>query len=142
MNTVKASISVGEASIQLEGPQEFVGKYLDQYQPLVLKWHELPTSRVKEAKASETKSKEAEAPKKTRGGKPKVGPSCGDRIRTLIDENYFTEPRTCSEVTKWLKDQKSITYGDNQVAASLSSIIKSGKLRRFTEAGKYNYTNP
>ena len=140
MDTVKASISVGDASIQLEGSQEFVEKYLDQYASLIQRWHELPKPRAEAAKVSEAKKEEA-APKRTRVVSPK-GTSCGDRIRALIDENYFAETRGVSEITNWLKDQKGATYNVNQVAAALTHIIRSGKLRRIKEAGGYKYTNP
>ena len=140
MDTAKASISVGDASIQLEGSQEFVEKYLDQYASLIQRWYELPKSRAETAKASESKKEEA-APKRTRVVMPK-GASCGDRIRTLIDENYFAEPKGASEITKWLKDQKGVTYNVNQVTASLTGIIRSQKLRRVKDAGVYKYINP
>lgn len=140
MDTVKAVISIGEASIQLEGSQEFVEKYLDQYHPLIERWHELPKSHAEATKVSEVK-KEA-IPKRTRVMKPKAGPSCGDRIRTLIGENYFAELRSARDLVNWLKDQKGVVYSIENITASLSNILRSGKLRRVREGGVYKYTNP
>ena len=38
MDTVKAVINVKEGVIELEGPQEFVEKYLELYRPDASKW--------------------------------------------------------------------------------------------------------
>ena len=79
MDTIKASISVGDTSIQLEGPQAFVERYLDKYSSLIEKSRPSPPSRAEAEKATEYEVKEAPT-KRTRTGKPRSGASCGDRL--------------------------------------------------------------
>ena len=136
MDMVKATINLKEGVLELEGPQEFVEKYLDLYRPDVHKWQSVPSQK------GEVKTKE-EAPKRVRAAKPKGTPSCLGRIRTLINEDYFKEQRTSTEVMNWLKEQKGAIYGSGPVTAALNNLIKSGKLRRFKEdKGSYKYCNP
>ena len=142
MDTVKATITIGDTSIQLEGPQEFVEKYLERYYSVVEK---LPIStNVGASITPQDKIKETGTPRKrTRSATAKGTPSCASRIRTLISENYFTEPRGVSDIVSWLKDQKGTTYQINQVGASLTTLIRSKELRRVKEEGKaYKYVNP
>lgn len=134
MDIVKATINVKEGILQLEGPQEFVEKYLEIYRPNASTWQTALLQR------GEVKTKE-EAPKRTRAVKPKVGPSCAERVRILIGEDYFKDPKTNIEITNWLREQKGITYEAKTVAAALNYLIKSGKLRRFKEEGVFRYCN-
>lgn len=136
MDTVKAVINIKEGVIELEGPQEFVEKYLELYRPDASKWQ---TALLQKG---EVKTKE-EAPKRTRAPKPKGMPSCLGRIRILISEDYFKEPRTSTEVINWLKEQKGAIYDSGPVTAALNNLIKSGTLRRFKEGKEpYKYCNP
>jgi hypothetical protein len=139
VETVKAVINIGEASIQLEGPRDFVEKYLEKYGYFVEKWQKSPPASGKTTVEDKVKGK----PAKTKRPRLVAKSGCSERIRALISENYFVEPRTSNEVMIWLKDQKSVTYKINQVAAALSTIIKSksSKLRRFKEDGVYKYCN-
>ena len=141
MNTVKVSISVGDTSIQLEGPQEFVERYLDKYSSLIEKSRSSPPSRAEAEETIESEENETST-KLTRTMEPRSEASCSDRIRALIDENYFDEPRGIGEVVNWLKDSKGFIYNANQVAASLISITRSGKLRQFGKTGSYKYMSP
>lgn len=135
---VKVVINLKERILQLEGSQEFVEKYLDLYRPDASKW-----KAVISQEESEQKKKPATKRTRTKAAKPKGAPSCTGRIRTLIDEGYFNEPKTSAEVTNWLKEEKGTTYGTGPVTASLNYLIKSGKLRRFREGKEpYNYCNP
>ncbi len=137
MDTVKAIINLKEGVLELEGPREFVEKYLELYRPDASKW------QGDILKKDEVKPNEKATPKRTRIGKPKTGPSCRGRIRTLIDEGYFKEPRTSTEVINWLKEQKAATYGYGPVTAALSTLIKSNDLRRFKQGKEpYKYCNP
>ncbi len=140
MDTVKASINLKEGTLQLEGPQEFVEKYLDQYNHLIKNWKTtslLPPEEESEAK--EILSKRT----KTIIQKPKGTPSCMGRIRSLIDENYFKELKTSTEILNYLKEQKGATYESGPVTAALNQLIKKGALRRIKEGNKgpYKYCN-
>lgn len=135
MDIVKAVISIGEASIQLEGPQAFVEKYLELYRPDASKWQTALSQK------GEVKTKEEAPSRRIRAVKPKAGPSCADRIHTLINEDYFKDTKTSTEVMNFLREQKGIPYETKHVTAALLYIIKSGKLRRFKEGGVYRYCN-
>lgn len=136
MEIVKAVINLKEGVIELEGPQDFVEKYLELYRPDASKWQSALSLK------GEAKMKE-KVPRQARPPKVKGAPSCRGRIRTLIDEGYFKEPHTSTEVMNWLKEQKGAIYGFGPVTAALNTLIKSGTLRRFKE-GKtpYKYCNP
>lgn len=137
MDAVKAVINLKEGVIELEGPQDFVEKYLNLYRPDASKWQTATSQK------GEVKTKEEAPPKRTRVVKPKGAPSCRGRIRTLISEDYFKEPRTSTEVMGWLKEQKGAIYDSGPVTAALNSLIKSVALRRFKEGKEpYKYTNP
>jgi len=142
VDIVKAIINLKEGLIQLEGPQEFVEKYLDQYQSIIEKEQKLPLLAPEEAvknKVEEVATKRT----RTKGLKPKGTASCMGRIRTLINEDYFKEPRNSTEVMNWLKEQKGATYTSGPVTAALNQLIKSNTLRRFKEGkGAYKYCNP
>lgn len=91
MDTVKAVINLKEGTLQLEGPQEFVEKYLNQYDSIIKNWKTFSLVSSREGKGEV----EEEAPKRTRikASKPKGTSSCTGRIRTLISENYFESPK-------------------------------------------------
>lgn len=139
MDIVKATINIKEGVIQLEGPQEFVEKYLNLYRPDASKWK----SAISQEREVGTKEEAAAKRTRTRAAKPKGTPSCLGRIRTIINEDYFKEPRTSTEVMNWLKEQKGATYESGPVTAALTQLIKKGTLRRFKEGkGAYKYCNP
>jgi len=122
MDTVKVVISIGEASIQLEGPQEFVEKYLELYRPDASKWQtSLKTSKEQVA--------EKHVPKRTRTAKPKAGPSCLGSVKKLIGEGYFKEPRERSDVQKHLLS-KGLRFESKVVSAALINCFHDGKLER------------
>jgi len=137
VDTVKAVINLKEGVIELEGPQEFVEKYLNLYRPDASKWQAVLSLK------SEVETKE-KAPKRLRRGAPKPkGTSCMGRIRTLIDENYFKDPKTSTEIMNWLKEQKGAIYDSSPVTAALNQFIKKGTLRRIKEGKEpYKYCNP
>ncbi len=138
MDVVKAVINLKDGIIELEGPQEFVEKYLNLYRPAASQW-ESTVSQEGNVKIEEATTKR----KRTRVVKPKGTSSCMGRIRTLIDENYFKDPKTSAEVINHLKEQKGAIYGSSPVSAALNQFIKSGKLRRLKEGKEpYKYCNP
>jgi len=79
VDIVKAVINLKEGVIELEGPQEFVEKYLELYRPDASKWQ---TALLQKG---EVKTKE-EAPKRPRTVKPKKGLTCAEKILELRSE--------------------------------------------------------
>ena len=132
MDTVKATINVKEGIVELEGPLEFVEKYLNLYRPDASKWQSALSSK------SGLKTKE-EAPKRVRKAKPKGGVTCVEKILELRSEGYFKEPRARIEVQQYLKEKKGLIFKSNEVAANLKNLFSRGDLQRITEGKTFKY---
>jgi len=126
MDMVKAVISIGEVSIQLEGSQEFVEKYLDQYKSTIEKAH---TSTYTSRRTSVEKELEKPTPKRIRTVRPRAGPACSEKIRELIGGGLFKEQRTTTDVQQQLRD-KGVRYEISLVSATLNNLFRSGKLEK------------
>jgi hypothetical protein len=121
---VKALINLKDGTIQLEGPKEFVEKYLDKYDIMIKNSKTFtPLSPNKEKPEAE------EAPKRTRVVRPKAGPACGEKISELISEGFFKEQRTREEVQKKLLE-KGLRYESGIISATLNNFFKSGKIEK------------
>ena len=131
MEIVKAVISIGEISIQLEGPQDFVEKYLNDYEAIIKKGL---TSTPASHKASEDKETGRPATKRTRTVKSKAGPTCGEKISELISEGFFKGQRTREDVQKQLLE-KAVRYDSGLISATLNNLFNSGKIEK-TGAGR------
>lgn len=132
MDIVKALINLKEGVIELEGPQEFVEKYLELYRPDVHKLQ--PALSLK----SEVKTKE-EAPKRARMRKPKTGPACVDKIRELIGAGYFKKPKAATDIRNYLKEEKGLIYKANEIGANLTNLFNSGELLRQKKGKVFEY---
>ena len=118
METVKAVINVGEVTIQLEGPREFVERYLDQYQSIIEKG--LTSTSISRVTSKETKVEKAEkpAPKRTRTVRPKAGPACGEKIREIIGEGFKVLDRVL-ESNSIHRIMSTLTEGEKQELGSI-----------------------
>ncbi len=139
MDLAKATINVKDGTIQLEGPKEFVEKYLDLFSPMI-KGVSLTKQEIPQKKDEISENEPGEIKRKRNVG-ARSGPSCAERILGLKDENFFTQPRSSTEVRDQLK-LKGWTYETKNVAASLLNLNKAGRLRRVQEGSKFNYCNP
>lgn len=142
MDTVKAVISIGESSIQLEGSQEFVEKYLEKYDSIIESWNASPVSIKTVEKESIAEKEQRKAQKKKRIRRTSAGPSCSDKIRELLNEGFFKEQKSNAEVTKALQEIKGVRFPSNVVSAALINLFARGELQR-TLKGKtpYYYSN-
>jgi len=142
MDTVKVVISIGESSIQLEGPQEFVEKYLEKYDSIIESWNVSPVSIRPVEKESVADKEQKEAQKKKRIRKTSAGPVCSDKIRELLNEGFFKELKGTAEVTKALQEIKGLRYESNLVSATLISMFDRNELQRtFKGKRPYYYSN-
>lgn len=62
-----------------------------------------------------------------------------DAIMLLIDENYFNERRTVSEIVKHLKVDKAMTFAVQPVSVAISRLLNKNGLKRELGASGYEY---
>ncbi len=129
MDTAKAIINLKEGSIQLEGPQEFVEKYLDQYKQLIVS---LPIAHKTSKTADTVETVKDKTPK--RKPRTRTGPGCTEEMQKLLDEGYFKEVRIRADVQNELLSRGN-RFESKEVSAVLNNLFKAGKLKR-TGAGK------
>lgn len=130
---VKVVINLKEGTLQLEGPQEFVEKYLDQYKQLIIS---LPTA-PKTSKTADTAEKEKD---KTLKRKPRTrtGPTCTQKVQELLDEGYFKQPKTRADVQSEILN-RGVRFESKEVSAVLINFFKGGKLKRTGTGTKAQY---
>ena len=115
MDQAKAVINLNEGVIQLEGPVQFVQRYLEQY-ALALKG--LPSA---EPKAKTTKPTEARG--RRRGGQR----SCIRAIRAEIKAGFFEKPKASGAIKERLV-QKGVSCSIGLLRASLKKAVEEGRL--------------
>jgi len=126
MDIVKAVINFGEISIQLEGPRDFVEKYLDEYKSILEKGRKATTTPTKTTKGDKPGKS---APKRKGTAKSKSGPSCLGSVKNLIEEGYFKETRERADVQKHLLS-KGLRFESKHVSAALNNCFSSDRLLR------------
>jgi len=133
MDTVRAVINTKEGIIELEGPQQFVEKYLDQYKQLIVS---LPTApkTTKTADASE-KEEDKTAKRKLR---TRTGPTCTQKVNELLDEGYFKQPKTRADVQSEILN-RGLRFESSEVSAILINFFNGGKLKRTGTGTKAQY---
>ncbi len=135
MDTVKASVNLGEMSVQLEGPQPFVEKYLEEYRSFLRPAPKRVAVRGVTKRAARAKRATAASSNSTQPERI----SCGKRITGLIEDGYFTEPRTSADVLDSV-NSNGASHNLNQVCAVLSNLSKRGKLNRNKDGRCYQYS--
>ena len=129
MDIFKAVINLKEGTVQLEGSQEFVEKYLDKYDSIIEKMQTLPSTSPIITKKDKAEEAEKPAIKRTRTVRSKAGPACGEKISELISEGFFKEQRTREEIQKKLLE-KGLRYESSLISATLNNFFNSGKIER------------
>ncbi len=133
MDIVKATINMKEGVIQLEGPQEFVEKYLELYKQLIVS----PPTTHKISKTAESAEKEkVKTPK--RKPRTKSGPTCTQKVQELLDEGYIKQPKTRADVQSEILD-RGTRFSSSEVSAVLINFFNGGKLKRTGTGTKAQY---
>jgi vacuolar-type H+-ATPase subunit E/Vma4 len=129
MDITKAVINVKEGIIELEGSQEFVEKYLNEYKQIITNLQ--TASKIEKTQRKVEKSTDKTQKKRTR---TKTGPSCTQKVQELLDEGFFREPRDRSEVQQEILN-RGLRFQSKEVSATLINAFNASKLKR-TGAGK------
>ena len=115
MDEAKAIINIKDGIIELQGPVEFVRKYLDRYQSAI---KGLPKSAKAEEKAPVAKLAKAAKIKRV---------TCIGAIRSYIQSGYFNEQRSLLDVRKHLVEDK-FEFNVQSVRSALTRLAKLGTL--------------
>jgi len=116
MDQAKAIINLNEGVIQLEGPVEFVQRYLERYAPAI-KGLSTPESQ------SATVGRQVEA----RGKPRKMRRSCTRAIRAEVKAGFFDEPRSTPAIRERLKE-KGVACSVGALRTSLRKVVKEERL--------------
>ncbi len=145
MTNTKASLAYGDFKLDLEGPEDFVTAQLAEWRaqmPLRGIGLKIGADADKQS-ANDRIDGEGTAPaeKKQRKVVKTGGPSCGSRIRTLIEESFFTTPKTAGQIGDRLRE-KATPYERKNIAAAVIHTVQAGQLRRVKADGVWTYVNP
>ncbi len=148
MANTKVHINSKALTIEIEGEDDFVRTYLDRLLPIL--------ERIGSASGNAASGQETvggtdivdnggqtieSGQRKSRKLRPSArsaGPSCRQRIKTLRDTGFFSEPHGIAEIVEKLKLDGHV-YSLNQVGAALSTMSGRGEIHRKTVNGRYRY---
>ncbi|MBI1359015.1 MAG: hypothetical protein GC155_01900 [Alphaproteobacteria bacterium] len=136
--TVKATVSVGSATLDIEGDQQTVTLQIERFYELFGK----NASQIEDHDAGEhDKKRTATRSSGERSRKASGGPSCRSRIEAMLTDNFFSKPRSTKEIADGL-NERATPYPANHIAAAVQQLTKRGTLRRMKEAGGWVYLRP
>jgi hypothetical protein len=142
MAEAKAIINVQTGIVELEGSVDFVSKYLDKFEHLVGRFDENQNGSAKpELTTPEASAVAGVNGRKKKATSKKSGPSCGDRVRELKSEGFFSEPRTSQDVQAALKE-RATPYDTKHISAALIYQVGTKNLRRIQKGETWLYVNP
>lgn len=142
MVQAKASIQLGDLSIELEGSEAFVSQELDRLADTIAqRAASAPLLNVEgyEPAASEEPSKDAK-PKRVRSSTG-AGAGCAAKVKALLADGFFAKGQTTSQVEAKLREQAT-PYPKNKISAALISMTSRKILRRYQENGEWAYQVP
>ena len=116
MDQAKAVINLNEGVIQLEGPVEFVQRYLEKYAP-VTRGPSTPKSQAG------TSGRQAEARGRLRGQQR----SCTRGLRAEIKAGFFDTPRSTKAVRERLTE-RGVACSTGVLRISLRKAVEGGRL--------------
>ncbi len=116
MDQAKATIKLNEGIIELEGPLEFVERYLERYGSAI---KGLPAMEPKRASSPRT----VKARGKARGGQR----SCTRAIRAEVKAGFFDKPKSPRAIKERLTE-KGVSFSSGLLRTSIKKIVDEGRL--------------
>lgn len=141
MTNTKATLAYGDFKLDLEGPEEFVTAQLAEWRTQMPMRSVGLKASAEPDKSAANDSEIAPSEKKARKVVKTGGPSCGSRVRALIDESFFATPKTAGQIGDRLRE-KATPYEGKNIAAALIHTVQAGHLRRVKADGVWTYVNP
>lgn len=140
MDEAKAIIDVKKGIIELEGPVDFVRRYLGRYQPPINHLRGLP-------KAVAASPEKAGPPPETKKAAPRLKAQRGisgegaAAIGKYLESGFFEQPRSFRDVREHLANNR-VTCKDSLVRASLKRLVIAGTLKTTGVASALRYYTP
>ena len=116
MDQAKAVINLNEGIIELEGPVEFVERYLERYGAAI---RELPAAEPQRTGPPRV----VRARGKARGGRG----SCTRAIRAEVKAGFFDAPKSTRSVKERLTE-KGVSCSTGLLRTSLKKVVDEGRL--------------
>ncbi len=126
MEPAKAIINLKDGIIELEGPVEFVEKYLNTYQSIFTEG------------AGEEEGEDHEGEKGARvAQRARRGP-CIEAIRNDLEVGFFDKPKSPEAVKTRLTEQ-GVTCTSPAVKAGLKLMVQEGRMSRVRRGRAFDY---
>lgn len=131
MAEARVSINLKEGVIELQGPIEFVQRYLEIYAPL-LKGSPAETPKAE----AEVTQKKAQRSATRQSSKKKI--TCSAAIRSILKDGFLDEPRSTGDIKKRLAED-GFTFTDSNVRSSLKRLTDSKALNATGKGSTLRY---
>jgi hypothetical protein len=143
--TVKLHINALQGLFDIEGPEDFVERiYRDAKDSGLFSTPQFKETMEKSAEANpdiDVASQSTDQKKRKRTSPKKTGPACTERIIEMRQAGFFDQLKKASDVKDGL-EKNGHSYAGNQVGAALTSLYRSGQLRRSKIENVWQYQKP
>lgn len=129
---IRVEIVIGPATVRVEAPPDQIEEAVRN--AVAALRSALPELGAEASLAGSTMAK----PEKARR---KPAPTCSELIRGLVDEGWFDQPRTLSEVVQEIA-KRGYNYDSTAVAHSLLDLVRERALMREGVPRRYIYRKP
>jgi hypothetical protein len=97
-----------------------------------------PPAKATSTKQASSSVKKATSVKKASGTARRTGPKAV--LEALIDDGYFSEPRSIADIRQRIRDQRAISFESSDLSPALIRLLREVKLKRTKAEKQYVYT--